>query len=146
MVPLNFWYKPLAGTTETFVPGNGWYKCVIGTKKQLVPNKPHLIALQNQNYWLYDITCKLQSCPAEVDSLGQHPSSSSMAIWPVEFYRPWKYLGRRKAGSVRPVEFYQPWKYLGRRKGGFGETIEFYQPWKYLGRRKAGSVWPVDFY
>jgi hypothetical protein len=33
MVPLNYWYKPLAGTTETFVLGNGWYKCVIGTKK-----------------------------------------------------------------------------------------------------------------
>jgi hypothetical protein len=37
MVPLNYWYKPLASTTETFVPGISWYKCVIGTKKQLVP-------------------------------------------------------------------------------------------------------------
>ena len=41
-----------------------WYKETIGAKQTL------LLALQNQNYWLYDVTCKLQSCQGRTGTAG----------------------------------------------------------------------------
>jgi hypothetical protein len=40
---------------------------------------------------------------------------------------------------VRLVEFYQPWKYLGRRKGGFGETSRIL-PALEMSRKKESGI------